>query len=183
MTSLLREETPVPMPEAASATTTSCPASAAARATASPTTPAPITRTCIRSARSQLHRQSGVVLGQRAHGSLRARHIVQLGELALAVEGIVARVEMEELCHPPGESLRLPHPPQAGRRVALEPLAEAGAIELADRARKHPHVRQCQIHALRTGRRLDVRGITGEKQPPVLHRLDHEAARGGDALL
>src|SRR5919109_1788481 len=50
MTSLLREEIPVPMAEAASATTTSCPASAAARATASPTTPAPTTSTCIRAA-------------------------------------------------------------------------------------------------------------------------------------
>src|SRR5262245_4748427 len=47
MTSLLREDTPLPMPEVASATTTSCPAVAAARATASPTTPAPTTRTCI----------------------------------------------------------------------------------------------------------------------------------------
>ncbi len=36
MTSLLREETPVPMPEAASATITSCPASAAARADGKP---------------------------------------------------------------------------------------------------------------------------------------------------
>ncbi len=50
MTSLLREEMPLPMTEAASATTTSCPASAAARATASPTTPAPTTSTCIRPA-------------------------------------------------------------------------------------------------------------------------------------
>jgi len=47
MTSLLREDTPVPMPEAASATTTSWPAIAAARAIASPTTPAPTTNTCI----------------------------------------------------------------------------------------------------------------------------------------
>src|SRR5262249_31834677 len=44
---LLREETPLPMPEVDSATMTSWPASAAARATASPTTPAPITRICI----------------------------------------------------------------------------------------------------------------------------------------
>src|SRR5580692_621477 len=47
MTSLLRDETPVPIAAAASATMTSCPAHAAARATASPTTPAPTTRICI----------------------------------------------------------------------------------------------------------------------------------------
>src|SRR5436309_10710572 len=190
MTSLLREETPVPMPEVASATTTSCPASAAARATASPTTPAPTTSTCIRPApltalfvpfdisstngvaASQLDRQAGVVLGQRAHGGLRAGHIVELGELALAVEGIVARIEMKQLRHPPGEALRLPDPPQAGRRVPLPQVAAAPAIELADRACEHPHVRQRQVHALRAGRRLDVRGIRGQQEPAVLHRLD-----------
>ncbi|HEX2136135.1 MAG TPA: hypothetical protein VHG30_09565 [Microvirga sp.] len=42
MTSLLREEIPVPMPSAASATMTACPRRASARATASPTTPAPM---------------------------------------------------------------------------------------------------------------------------------------------
>ena len=47
ITSLLREEMPVPIAPAASATTTSAPAPAAARATASPTTPAPTTKTCI----------------------------------------------------------------------------------------------------------------------------------------
>src|SRR5215468_980293 len=47
ITSLLRDEVPVPIASAASATITSCPASAAARAIASPTTPAPTTRTCI----------------------------------------------------------------------------------------------------------------------------------------
>ena len=47
ITSLLREDTPLPMPLVASATITSWPLRAAARATASPTTPAPTTRTCI----------------------------------------------------------------------------------------------------------------------------------------
>src|SRR5208282_1454624 len=47
ITSLLREETPLPMPPVASATITSWPRRVAARATASPTTPAPTTRTCI----------------------------------------------------------------------------------------------------------------------------------------
>ena len=47
ITSLLRDEMPVPIAPAASATTTSAPAPAAARATASPTTPAPTTKTCI----------------------------------------------------------------------------------------------------------------------------------------
>src|SRR5262245_5258307 len=183
MTSLLREDTAVPMPEAASATTTSWPAIAAARATANPTTPAPTTSTCIRSTRSHLHRKARVILGQRVHGRFRARHIVELGELALAIKRIVARIEMKQLRHPPREALRLPDPPQARRRVALEQVAAALAIKLSYRAGEHAHVRQREIHALRAGRRLDVSGIAGEKKPPILHRLDHEAAHRGDALL
>src|SRR3974390_573133 len=54
MTSLLRDETPVPIAAAASATMTSWPAHAAARATASPTTPAPTTRICIDQTCSEL---------------------------------------------------------------------------------------------------------------------------------
>ena len=46
MTSLLRDDTPVPIALSASATITSWPRSAASRAIASPTTPAPTTRTC-----------------------------------------------------------------------------------------------------------------------------------------
>src|SRR5712691_7884408 len=184
MTSLLREDTPVPMAEVASATTTSWPASAAARATASPTTPAPTTRTCIDPPTcSILDRQPHIVLGERAHGCLRAGHIVELGELALAVEAVVDGIEMEQLRHPPGETLRLPNPPQAGRRIALEEIAAAGTIERDERARKHLDVGQREIHALGARRRLDVGGIAGEEQPAVLHRLDHEAAHGGDALL
>src|SRR5262245_10046284 len=183
MTSLLREETPVPIPKAASATTTSCPAIAAARATASPTTPAPTTSTCIALPCSQLDRQPGIVLGQRAFRGFRARHVVELGALALAIEGVVAGIEMKQLRHPPGETLRLPHPPQTGCRVALEQIAAAGAIELRDRVREDPHIRERQIHALGASRRLDVGGIAGEKKPAVLHGLDDEAAHGGDALL
>src|SRR5262249_27251273 len=52
---------------------------------------------------SRLDRQPDIVFGQRPPGGLRARHIVELGELALAVEGVVAGVEVEELRHPPGE--------------------------------------------------------------------------------
>src|SRR6476660_7271246 len=76
MTSLLREDTPVPIAAAASATITSCPAIAAARATASPTTPDPTTRTCIRPPppRLDLDRQPGIVLRQRTLSCFRAGH-------------------------------------------------------------------------------------------------------------
>src|SRR4051812_44893362 len=44
ITSLLREDTPLPMPPVVSATITPWPRKASARAIASPTTPAPMTR-------------------------------------------------------------------------------------------------------------------------------------------
>src|SRR4051794_10292140 len=64
ITSLLRDEMPVPMASAASATTTSCPACAAARATARPITPAPTTRTCI----SRAQKSEGRPLGRPPSG-------------------------------------------------------------------------------------------------------------------
>src|SRR5439155_23503862 len=79
------------------------------------------------------HRQADVVLRKRARRRLRAHHIVELGKLALAIEGVVGRVEVKELRHPPGETLRLPHPAQAGRRIALDQFAAPGAIELLER--------------------------------------------------
>src|SRR5215813_6554085 len=81
------------------------------------------------------------------------------------------------------KQLRLPDPSQTGRRITLEQIAVAVLIELRDRACEHPDVREREIHALRAGRRLDVGGIAGEKEPAILHGLDDEAAHGGDALL
>ena len=58
MTSLLRDEVPVPMALTASSTTVSRPASASARATARPTTPAPTTMASTRSMAAQ-HSKAG----------------------------------------------------------------------------------------------------------------------------
>ncbi len=51
------------------------------------------------------------------------------------------------------------------------------------RAREIDHVGEGEVHALGAGRRHDVGAVAGEKQPAVLHRLDHEAAHRGDPLL
>src|SRR5262249_60588445 len=47
----------------------------------------------------------------------------------------------------------------------------------------HMPVGEWEIHALGAGRRHDMGGAAGEKEPAMLHRLDHEAAHGRDALL
>ena len=91
---------------------------------------------------------------------------------------------MHDLRHPPGEALRLPHPPQACRRIALAASRSLPLlVERVERARQHDHVGEGEVHALGAGRRHDVRAVAGEEQPPVLHRLDHEAAHRRDALL
>ena len=48
----------------------------------------------------------------------------------------------------------------------------------ASAARQHAHIGDREVHALGAGRRHDMRGIAGEEQPAILHRLDGEAAHG-----
>src|SRR5215470_3346156 len=96
MTSLLRDEVPVPIASAASATMTSWPASAASRAIASPTTPAPITITCMgstlagridvdavarrdRSARDHLGIDTAIGVAAGTQQARRDRHVAHAG--------------------------------------------------------------------------------------------------------
>src|SRR5215213_739605 len=67
MTSLLREEIPVPIPFARSATITAWPRWASARATASPTTPAPTTRAYMAGPRSRALSRDRHLRRGRAH--------------------------------------------------------------------------------------------------------------------
>ena len=86
--------------------------------------------------------------------------------------------------HPPGEVLGPPDPSQAGRRVGLQQIG--AAVRRTTRRRRRPSsvdVGEGEVHALGAGRRDDVHGVPGQEQPPPLHRLDHEAAHRGDALL
>src|SRR5262249_26219348 len=62
-------------------------------------------------------------------------------------------------------------------------VAAVGAVIARKRAGEHQHVGDGEVHAFGTGRRLDMRGVAGQEQPAVLHRLRYEAAHGGDALL
>src|SRR2546421_13007187 len=55
-----------------------------------------------------LHGQADIILGERLRGSFRARHIIELGELAALVEFIVLGKAVQQRRHPPGEALHLP---------------------------------------------------------------------------
>src|SRR4051812_39528630 len=90
MTSLLRDDVPVPIAFAASATITSWPAIAAARPMARPTTPAPTTRTCMRPeysltfvAAAQHYLRHCVATASVAVATCIARRQTQLPHLAL----------------------------------------------------------------------------------------------------
>ena len=68
-------------------------------------------------------------------------------------------------------------------RVRLEQGVAAGSHAVGDRLGEHLHVGHGQVQALRSGRGHDVRGVAGEVEPPMLHRLDDEAPHAGDPFL
>jgi hypothetical protein len=79
--------------------------------------------------------------------------------------------------------LRPPDAAEALVGVPLERLFVPGAVPVDDRPGEDADVVDREVQALRAGRRNDVRGVPGQEQAAVLHRLDDEAAHPGDALL
>ena len=79
MTSLLRDDIPVPMAEAASATITSWPGERQCARRRKADHARPYHQHLHRPAPSDLDRQPDIVLGERACRGLRARHVIELG--------------------------------------------------------------------------------------------------------
>ena len=63
------------------------------------------------------------------------------------------------------------------------PVSSPRAQEVAERLGQYADVGDGEVHALGAGGRHDVRGVAGQEQPAVAHRLGHEAAHAGHALL
>src|SRR5207248_5109759 len=80
-------------------------------------------------AMASFERQADIVLGQAAHRRIGAGEIVELRELAPAVERRFIRVTMEHGGHPPGEALDLPDPAEAASRISLERVGGARPVE------------------------------------------------------
>src|ERR1700693_4274545 len=74
-----------------------------------------------------VERQSDIVLRERRRRGLRARHVVELVELAAHVEVILAVETVQHHRHPVGEALRLPDALEAGGAVGGEQVAAAFA--------------------------------------------------------
>ena len=73
----------------------------------------------------------------------------------------------------------------AGRFRSIAPAVpwRRTRYQPADRVRENAHVGGGEVESFGAGRRHDVRGIAGQEQASVLHRLRDEAAHRGDALL
>jgi len=65
----------------------------------------------------------------------------------------------------------------------IQQLTPPGSVELSQRPRQHPDIRDGQVHSLRPGRRDNVRGVARQIQPSELHRLNHQAAHPRNTLL
>src|ERR671923_199758 len=124
-----------------------------------------------------------VVLGERGRRPLRRADVGELCELELDVEVVATLEPVQHRGHEPGEMLRPPDTPQRLGGVALEQRAVATAVPGGNRLGQDPHVRNGDVEPLRVGRRHDVGGIAGEKEPARLHRLDDETPHPGHALL
>ena len=116
-----------------------------------------------------------VVLGEGRRGRRRRGHVAQLGELQLR-----SNVVRSGRC-----SIEVIHHEKCSARQTRRRQAPSSASSSAARRRSEPRASasartrtscEREVQALRAGRRDDVRGVAGEEQPAVLHRLDDEAA-------
>ena len=99
------------------------------------------------------------------------------------LEAVIAIEAMQHGGHPPGEALALPDAAQADLAIAVEQVGLAALEELLEPTCQHADIGDGEVHALRPGGGHDMRGVAGKKKPAMAHRLHHEAAHGGDALL
>ena len=90
---------------------------------------------------------------------------------------------MQEHREPPGHTYGAPHATQRHLRVAIEVMGSTRAVSLDQRSGQIKHVRDRKVKALCPGRGDDVRGVAGQEQPAVPHRLGDEAVQGGNGFL
>src|SRR5680860_776045 len=131
-----------------------------------------------------LQRQTHVVLGQGAPRRLGPGQVLQLRDLALAVEGIIGLGEaVQQGGHPPGEAHRLPDPTQGRARVGLQAGVRPIAVVLDQRTSQIDGVADGEVQTLGAGRGDDVGGVADQQQAAVAHRLGHEAGQRSDGLV
>src|ERR1035438_9538487 len=103
-----------------------------------------------------LQRKSHIVLCQGLGCRSRTGYVVQFGELAALVEGILIREAMEHGSHPPREPLHFPNAPQADLRIGVEQVTTSSVIKLLEGPREYLDVGNRQVQSLGSSRRNDV---------------------------
>ncbi|MNU03185.1 hypothetical protein D3C72_2471230 [compost metagenome] len=83
---------------------------------------------------------------------------------------------MQHRRHPPGKPFGLPYAAQADFRVLLQQIEAIFAVNLDQDVEQRADVAGRQVQALGPGGRDNVRGVTDQEHPAVLHGFDDEAA-------
>src|ERR1039458_6282357 len=79
------------------------------------------------------HRKADVVFREGLGCCSRTGHVVQFGELAAVVEGLLIREAVEHGSHPPREPLHFPDAAQADLRISIEQVATSRVIKMLER--------------------------------------------------
>jgi hypothetical protein len=130
-----------------------------------------------------VQRQADIVFGEGLGGGAGAGDVVEVGELAAVVERIVTGETVEELGHPPGETLNFPDAAEAGCGILREKVGTGVCIESAEGFGEDADVGYGEVESFGAGGRDDVCGVAGEEKAAELHGLDDEAAHAGDGFL
>ena len=109
------------------------------------------------------HRKANVVFREGLGCGSRTGYVVQFGELAAMIEGVLIREAMEHGSHPPRKALHFPNAPQAGVRVLVEETPAALLVESAQRPRQHLHIGNREVQPFGSGRRNDVRRVSSQE--------------------
>ena len=99
------------------------------------------------------------------------------------VEGILIREAMEHRSHPPRETLHLPDTPQADLGIGVEQIVTSSVIKPLESPREYLNIGNREVQSLGPGRWNDMRRVSRQEEPAVLHGLDHEAAHARHAFL
>src|ERR1035437_8438343 len=98
--------------------------------------------------------------------------------------GIGRLVEaVQHLGHPGGEMLDLPDALKRSRRVLVEPARVAAAVPGDQSVVQVTGIGESKVQAFRARRRHYVCGVADQEQLAETHRVAHQAAHRGDALV
>src|SRR5271166_932480 len=106
--------------------------------------------------------------------------MIEFADLDPGLEGVVFGKDVQELGELPGKALGRPDATQRHVGIALKIAVVAFTKMLGKSARKIENVGDRQVQPFRPGRRNDMSGVAGKKEPAIPHRLRNKTSQGGD---